>query len=155
MKKKPNVPLRDLRIHVRFKLSALWTATVLCFIYGDLFGFFRQQTMTSIVSGKAGAMGSQGGLLAAAVSVALPSLMVMLSLILNADVSRGLNVTLGAAFTMIVLATMPGAWAYYLFLSVIEVCLTASIVWYAWHWPKLTLAPDRTSQVRDDLDLDA
>jgi hypothetical protein len=31
---------------------------------------------------------------------------------------------------------MPGAWEFYVFLGVIEIVLTALIVWYAWKWPK-------------------
>jgi hypothetical protein len=34
------------------------------------------------------------------------------------------------------LITMPGAWAFYIFLGVVEVVLTALIVWYAWNWPR-------------------
>jgi hypothetical protein len=30
----------------------------------------------------------------------------------------------------------PGAWVFYIFLGVIEIPLTALIVWYAWKWPK-------------------
>ncbi len=34
--------LHDIRIHVRFKLSALWAALMFCYIYGDYFGFTCQ-----------------------------------------------------------------------------------------------------------------
>jgi hypothetical protein len=29
-------------------------------------------------------------------------------------------------------------WAFYIFFGVIEVVLTAVVVWYAWNWPKQT-----------------
>ncbi len=123
-------------VHVKLKLSALWATTVLCYIYGDLFGFFKQQTLAEIVSGKAGPIGTQAGLLAAALSVAMPSSMVILTLVIKPRLSRWLNIILGIAYTIIMLATMPGAWMYYVFLGVIEIVLTLLIVWYAWHWPK-------------------
>lgn len=123
-------------IHVKLKLSALWATTVLCYIYGDLFGFFEQQTLVEIVSGKAGPIGTQAGLLAAALTVAIPSIMVILTLVIKPRLSRWLNLTLGVAYTILMLATMPGAWMYYVFLGVIEIVLTLLIVWYAWHWPK-------------------
>ncbi len=127
--------LSDITIHVKLKLSALWATTMLCYIYGDLFGFFKQQTLTDTVSGKAGPIGTQAGLLGAAVSVALPSVMVILSLVLKPNVSRWLNIILGVAYTIIIIVTMPGAWMYYIFLGVVEAVLTLLIVWYAWHWP--------------------
>jgi hypothetical protein len=125
-----------MKVHVKVKLSALWATTVLCYIYGDLFGFFKAQTLTDIASGKAGPLGTQAGLLAAAVSVAIPSVMVILSLVLRPSVCRWLNIILGAAYTIIIVATMPGAWLYYLFLGAIECLLTLLVVWSAWRWPR-------------------
>lgn len=136
MNKNTSAPLSDMTVHVKLKLSALWATTVLCYIYGDLFGFFKQQTLAEIVSGKAGPIGTQAGLLAAALSVAMPSSMVILTLVIKPRLSRWLNIILGIAYTIIMLATMPGAWMYYVFLGVIEIVLTLLIVWYAWHWPK-------------------
>ncbi len=136
MKKTTSMPLSDMTIHVKLKLSALWATTVLCYIYGDLFGFFKQETLTEIVSGKAGPIGTQAGLLAAALSVAIPSAMVILSLVLKPVISRWANIILGVAYTIIMLVTLQGAWMYYVFLGVIEIVLTLLIVWYAWHWPK-------------------
>ncbi len=137
---KAGATLSDMTIHVKFKLSALWATTVLCYIYGDLFGFFKQQKLTEILAGKAGTIGTQAGLLAAALSVAIPSVMVILSLVLKPNVSRWLNIILGIVYTIFILVTMPGAWMYYILLGVIEAVLTLLIVWYAWHWPK-QLAP--------------
>jgi hypothetical protein len=128
--------LSDITIHVKVKLSALWATTVLCYIYGDLFGFFRQQTLTDIVSGKAGPIGTQAGLLGAAVSVAIPSVMVTLSLVVKPNVSRWLNIILGVAYTVISIVTMSGAWMYYIFLGIVEAVLTLLIAWYAWNWPR-------------------
>jgi hypothetical protein len=51
-----------------------------------------------------------------------------------------LNISLGTIYTWVILLTMPGAWMFYIFLGVIEIVLTALIVWYAWKWPKRKLA---------------
>ena len=128
--------LSDATIHVKFKLSALWAATVFCYVYGDLFGFFKQQTLSDIVSGKAGPIGTQFGLLAAALSVVVPTVMVVLSLVLTPMVSRWSNIVLGVTYTVFILVTMPGAWMYYVFFGAVEAVLTLAIVWQAWHWPK-------------------
>jgi hypothetical protein len=139
---KRTTTLSDITIHVKFKLAALWTATVLCYIYGDLFGFFKQQTVAEIVAGKAGPIGTQAGLLGAALSVAIPSVMIPFSLVLKPSVSRWLNIILGVAYTIIMVATLPGAWVYYLFLGAVEVMLTLAIVWSAWHWPTQHTTPE-------------
>lgn len=128
--------LSDVAIHVKYKLSGLWATTMLLFIYGDLFGFFKRQTLTEIVSGNGGFISTQVGLFAAALSVAIPSVMVVLPLFLKPNVSRWLNIIFGVAYTIIILVTMPGAWAYYIFLSSNECVLTLQIVWFAWFWPK-------------------
>ncbi len=129
--------LSDLPVHVRFRLSALWVAVMLCYIYGDIFGFFRRDTLEAIVSGTSGFISTQGGLLAAASLMAVPSLMVFLSLALPAAVARWANVAAGAAFTAIIVATMPGAWMFTQMLGVIEAILTVTIVWQAWRWPRV------------------
>ena len=45
-----------------------------------------------------------------------------------------------APYTVFVLATMPGAWAFYLFVGTVDMVLTALIVWYAWTWPRQAAA---------------
>ena len=127
--------LSDQPVHVRFKLSALWVAVTLLYIYGDLFGFFERKTLLEIVGGTSGAISTQGGLLAAASLMAMPSLMVALSLVLAPRVARWANIVAGVAFTLIVVATMPGAWLFYELLSVIELVLTLAIIRLAWRWP--------------------
>jgi hypothetical protein len=43
---------------------------------------------------------------------------------------------LGTLYTLIMLVTMPGAWAFYIFFGIVEMVLTALVVWYAWTWPR-------------------
>lgn len=130
-------PLEDLRIHVRFKLSALWASVMSCYIYGDFLGLYRPGDIKGILDGD-GLLGptSQGSLLAVAILVAVPAVMIFLSLALLPALSRWLNILVGAALTAIVLMTIPGSWAFYIFLSVVEVVLQLLVVWYAWHWPR-------------------
>ncbi len=130
-------PLEDFRIHVRFKLSALWASVMSCYIYGDFLGLYRPGDIKGILDGD-GLLGptSQGSLLAVAILVAVPAVMIFLSLALLPALSRWLNILVGAALTAIVLMTIPGSWAFYIFLSVVEVVLQLLVVWYAWHWPR-------------------
>ena len=134
--------LEDIRIPVKVKLSALWTAVMLCYIYGDIFGFFKSGTIGDIVAGKTGAFGTQDGLLAAALLMAVPSVMVFLSLALMPQASRYANIVLGLICTLVIAATMPGAWMFYMALGIVEAALTLSIVWHAWRWPRQAIAKD-------------
>jgi hypothetical protein len=68
--------------------------------------------------------------------MAIPGVMVFLSLVLKPNLYRWVNIILGVTYTAIMLITMPGAWAFYIFLGIVEVALTLLIVWYAWSWPK-------------------
>lgn len=130
--------LDDSKIHVKIKLSALWASVMFCYIYGDYFGLYKPGTLQGMVDGQMGPLGptTQGILLGTAIMMAIPSVMVFLSLGLPPTLSRWANISFGAIYTAIMLITMPGAWVFYICLGAIEVILTALIVWYAWHWPK-------------------
>jgi hypothetical protein len=124
----------EIPIPIRFKLSALWIAVMFCYIYGDIFMFFRPGTVADIMAGKTGPFGTQAGLLAAAILMAIPSVMVFLSLALPATASRYANIVLGVVYTAVILATLPGAWYFTIFLAIVEAVLTLAIVWCAWRW---------------------
>ena len=130
--------LDDVKIHVKMKISALWVSLMLCYIYGDYFGLYKPGKLQGMLEGMMGPLGptTQGVLLGTAILMAIPSVMVFLSLVLKPTPNRWLNIILGLVYTVIMLITMPGSWAFYIFLGVVEVVLSALIVWYAWNWPK-------------------
>ncbi|WP_157971346.1 hypothetical protein [Dyella sp. C9] len=47
---------------------------------------------------------------------------------------------LGLAYAAIIVISMPGAWAFYLFMGVIEALLWVLIAWQAWRWPRMASA---------------
>jgi hypothetical protein len=136
--RKTSTVLDDVKIHVKMKISGLWVSLMFCYIYGDYFGLYKPKKLQGMLEGKMGPLGptTQGVLLGTAVLMAIPSVMVFVSLVLKPNVNRWVNIVLGVIYTVIMLITMPGAWAFYVFLGVVEVALTVLIVWYAWNWPK-------------------
>lgn len=130
--------LTDIRIHVKLKIAGLWTSVMFCYLYGDYFQLYQPGKLQGMLEGKMVPLGpvTQGVLVGTSALMAVPAVMVFLSLVLKPRVNRWTNVVLGAIYTAILLITMPGAWAFYIFLGVIEVILTGLIVWYAWTWPK-------------------
>lgn len=133
------LPLEDIKVPLRLKLSALWASLMFCYIYGDYFGLYQPGNLQDMLRGQMGPLGptTQGVLLGTAVLMAIPSLMVFLSLVLPAVLSRWFNVVLGVAYAIIILVSMPGAWVFYQFLGVLEAALSLLIAWQAWRWPSV------------------
>ena len=139
----PKLPLDDPPVHIKLKLSAFWSSLMFCYIYGDYFGLYAPGKMAEMIAGKMGPLGpaSAGVLIGVSVMMAIPSLMVVLSLILPATANRWLNLTLGLAYAAIMAVSMPGAWPFYVFLGVIEIIVCLAIVGLAWTWPRADGAP--------------
>ena len=133
--------LDDIQVHVKVKLSALWASVMFCYLYGDYFGLYVPGKLQHMLGGH-GPIGptSQGSLLAAALMLAAPGLMVFLSLALPPALSRWLNILLGVFFSLIVAATLPGAWDFYIALGIIDIALTSLLAWLAWRWPRTPAA---------------
>ena len=76
----------DKPVSERFVLSGLWASTMFCYIYADFFGLFRRGRMASMNEGMILPLGEATPtvLLAVSVMMAIPSLMVALTLILPA-----------------------------------------------------------------------
>jgi hypothetical protein len=130
--------LDDIKIHVKIKISALWASVMFCYIYGDYFWLYAPGKLQDILKGNMAPLGptTQGVLLFTSIMMAIPAIMIFLSLALKASLNRWMNIILGVVYTLFVLITMPGAWVFYLFLGSVDVILTALIVWYAWNWPR-------------------
>ena len=129
--------LEDSKINVKIKLSALWASVMFCYIYADYFGLFVPGAMQSMLNGQMRPLGAttQGVLVGTSLMLAIPSLMIFLSVALPPVVNRRLNIVVGAFYTGIILITMWG-WAFFIFYGVIEVSLTSLVVYYALKWPK-------------------
>ena len=126
-------------VNVRTKISALWASMLFVFAYVDLFSLYRPDYRADIEAGKiAGFTINQSFLLGTTVYVLVPSLMVFLALVLRPRFNRIANIVLGILYALSIIAGAIGEWNYYILGSVIEVALLATIVYYAWTWPKET-----------------
>ena len=136
-RKKHGTALDDIKVHVRLKLSALWTSVMFCYIYADYFGLYVPGKLQGMLAGKMAPLGqvTQGVLVGTSVMLAIPAVMIFLSLALKPGLSRWLNIVFGALYTAIILITM-WDWAFYIFYGIIEVVLTSLVVWYALKWPR-------------------
>ncbi len=129
--------LSDPKLPVKLKLSALWTSVMFCYIYADYFELFKPGRLEGIIAGN-GPIGptTQGGLVVASLVLAIPSVMIFLSIALQATVNRLVNISFGSIYTIIIIFTASRNWAFMKMYGVVEVVLTGLVVWYALKWPK-------------------
>ncbi len=137
--KPKNYDFENIKIPLQFKLSLLWIAVTLLYLYGDYFELYVPETAEDLVSGK-NLLNSPMKLFIAASLLAIPALMVILSSMLKPKISRILNIIFGLVFTAIMLLiaiTNIEPWrSFYVLYALIESVITSLIVWYAFKWPK-------------------
>ncbi len=131
--------LTDMPVPIRLRLSGLWTSLMLCYIYCDYFNLFVPGHIEALMQGKspAGQL-TPGILLAFAVMMSIPALMVALTLIFPAKLSRTTNIVFGILYTLIMMAVLSGSistWTiFYVYFAAIEIILTIVITRLAWKW---------------------
>ncbi len=136
---KKTAKMADVKINVKIKLAALWTATMFLYIYVDYFYLYVPGNLEEIIAGKMGPFPTtQVALLATITLMTIPSLMVFLSIALKPQANRWTNIIVGILFIVVQLSSnfIGEPWAYYIFASIVEVVLLSLIVVYAWKWPK-------------------
>lgn len=131
--------LIDFQINIKIKLAGLWTATTLCYLYGDYFQLYIPGQVESLISGE-NALNSPLKLFIASIILAIPPIMIFLSLVLKPRLNRILNIILGSFFTVMMVSiainSLTPWYAFYVFLAIIEAILTFIIVWKAFKWPR-------------------
>jgi hypothetical protein len=138
--------LRDVPVPVRGKLSALWAALMFCYVYGDYFGLYVPGKLTGMIGGE-GPIGpiTPSSLVITSVLLAVPGLMVFLSLVLPPAVCRWANIMLGVFYIAVMALTMPGAWSFYVLLGAVEIGLGLLTIGYAWRWPREAITASSVS----------
>lgn len=134
--------LENPKISIKLKLSALWTSLIALYIYGDYFELYVPGKVERLIDGKA-ILDSPTSLLLASISIVVPSLMIVLSILLKPGINRLLNIVFGTLLTVIVIFVgagdhSPHEWyRFYVLYALIEAIITISIVWSAWKWPRV------------------
>ena len=135
---KKTTEMEDVKVNVKIKLSALWIAMMLLYIYADILSLFRPGQVEEMIDGRMGPFPvTQGSLLIASILMIIPAVMVFISLTLKPKVNRWANIILGVLYTLVNISNLIGeTWAYYILFGIVEIVLTLLIVWYAWRWHK-------------------
>ncbi len=127
------------KTNIKTKLAALWTSALFLYVYGDYFQLYTPDQVESLISGDNN-LDSPIKLLIASIVMAIPSIMVAGSILLNPSLNRILNIFFGSLFTLMMVAIgiySTHEWhLFYVFYAFLESIITALIVWHAWNWPK-------------------
>jgi hypothetical protein len=126
----------DVKINVKMKLSALWVALMLIYIYADILSLFKAGAIEKMMEGFMGPFPvTQGSLLSASILMMIPAGMVFLSLTLKLAVNRWVNIIMGILYTFVNIGNLMGeTWAFYISFGIVEILFTILIVWFAWQW---------------------
>ena len=135
--------LEKLRIPLQAKLAAAWTSFMFLYVYVDIFNFYKPGVVDGILNGLVWRFDVSSTLLTVMLaSVAIPALMVMLSMTLPARVNRATNLVVASLYIPYSVFNAAGAtweWAFFYGLSIgIEVLLLAFVLRSAWTWPRRT-----------------
>ena len=143
--------LEDQPIPVRVKLAAAWTSLMFLYAYVDILNFFTPGVVDDILDGRVFEFDlSQTFSTAALTLMAVPILMIVLSMALPARTSRIANLIVAAVYVPVTAFNVAGeSWLFFYGLGVVlELVLLALIVRYAWTWPRT--APSATMATSPD-----
>lgn len=131
--------LEDINVNVKLKLASLWASFMFLYIYVDYFHLYMPGSLEDILAGKVFVFDiSYVFLLIAMIFVAIPSLMIYLSVFLPAKINRWTNIIVATVFIPYMLFNLAGeAWVHMYFAAALEVVLLCLIIRYAWKWPQL------------------
>lgn len=129
--------LDDVKVSIKVKLAALWTAFMFFYIYVDYFGLYKPGIIEDILAGKVFVFDiTQVFLLTGLALTTIPALMIFLSVALPAKVNRWTNIIVAAVWIPYTLFNLAGEfWMHMVYGAVVEVVLSLLIIRYAWKWP--------------------
>lgn len=128
-------------IHVRAKLAAAWTSFMFLVIYIDYYHLYQPGEIDGIRGGNIFVFDISGILMTVFFAViAVPSLMVLLSMTLPDRVNRATNLVVASLFVPICAFNAAGSsWDFAVYYAVtigVELMILAFILRSAWTWPR-------------------
>jgi hypothetical protein len=132
--------LEDKKVHVKVKLALLWVALMFLYIYNDIFSMYQPGHVAELYEGHLeGVHFTQSLLVGAAILMALPSFMILLTLTLKAKANRLVNIIVGIFHILVLIGTQfvgeGETWWYWRLNELFEALFLVLIIWNAWKWP--------------------
>ncbi|MFC5940402.1 DUF6326 family protein [Micromonospora harpali] len=137
-------------IPVQAKLAAAWASFMFLYVYVDYFHLYKPGTIDGILVGVVFEFDISPALMTVFLAlIAIPALMVMLSMTLTARANRTTNLVVASLYVPVTVFNAVGEswdWAAFYGLSIgIEVLLLAFILRSAWTWPRRVASPVTTA----------
>jgi len=115
----------------RATLAALWTATMLVFLLGDVIRIFAGDATPGKIEDKTA---TPVMWLVIAVIMLVPIVMIVLSLLVPYPAIRWVSIVVAVLVIVFNIFGLPYKGAYDNFLIVVSFVFCAMIVWFAWTW---------------------
>ncbi len=131
--------LENLQVPVQAKLAAAWTSFMLLYAYVDILGLYMPEVIEDILAGIVWEFEiSQGWAVGALALMAVPILMVVMSMTLPARANRTTNLVVATAYVLVSVGNAVGeSWTYFFGLAVgLEVFVLALVLRLAWTLPR-------------------
>jgi hypothetical protein len=133
--------LEDPTIPVRLRIAAAWTSFMFLYIYVDHLALYKPGFIDEILGGTVHEFETGPTFVGLALTlVAIPSLMILLSVTLPARANRTVNLVVAALYIPVSIynaAGEPWSYAYFYGFSVgLEVLILLVILRSAWTWPR-------------------
>ena len=123
-------------VDVRIILSGLWIAVEFLYQHGDTLRLYSGDFKPGGEEDVTGGIMSQGMMwMVAAITMSIPVVMIVLSLILPYNANRWTNIVVAIfyfLYTLLGVFRYPSA--YDRFLLIVSLVFNALTVWYAWNW---------------------
>jgi hypothetical protein len=137
--------LEDRQVPVQAKLAAAWTSLMFLVIYIDYFHLYQPGEIDDIRGGVIFVFDISGTLMSIFFAIiAIPTLMILLSMTLPARVNRATNLVVASLYIPAVgmnfLGSLPDYAFYYALTIGVEVLILAFILRAAWTWPRTSSA---------------
>lgn len=122
---------------IRIVLSALWVATMLVYLLGDVIRIFSGDFPNKMDTKNF----TQPMWLGVAVLMLIPILMVLVSIMVDQPVNRWLNIIAAGFFFVFNLFGLPTYPSWYdRFLLAVSMIFNVIVIWYAWNWTMAEVA---------------
>ena len=146
------VQLEDIPVNIKIKLSGLWVSLMIIYLYVDFIALFEPGSIENILDGIVwGEIEvTQAWALSAIILMAIPTLMIPLSLLLPAKKNRTANIVVGAVYVLVGIGSMIGEdWVFYIFGHCLGIVILLVLVWHAWNWPSAPGATIKQSETNE------
>jgi Sec-independent protein secretion pathway component TatC len=119
------------KVDIRARISTLWIVVMVNMVFADILTFIKPGELQAMWDGQKGPHITQGLLLAFAILLEIPIVMIFLSRVLNGAANRWANT--GAALVTVVFVVAGGMLTvHYVFFAAVEAACMALIVWFVW-----------------------